>query len=489
MKQSLSMLLALGFCFQVNAQTEAQVSGNFLKPPEAPKYENCGSVVVDNGMGGSYQVRDQACLSRNEELERNYNAMVEAYNRSTRMMTSDAGAMTKPAEPKYEICQAIDNGQGHITEDHNCLVRNQSLKHDYDIQMSGWNYFQSQQVQSNQAALEAQAQAESASKSATDALQKAIDQNKKAASKARSAAQAAAALSVSYGVQFAGSCAGAGATCDWSLLAASVGFGMVSSKSSRQAGQNDVSGYEACVTQSKISTTTATSSCGADPSLNPTPAPNVNTALVPNTFDQNGNCVTDKATCNQVVAALPPGTNIKNIAGGASAFATSPPYKKNADGSYTMKNGKTLKADNFTSMKSLMAAGLTADQAKSALGLLSKGGSALGSALEKASSDLKKDGKDYSKDFNGFAISGSGSSGADGSGSNALGVNGGSINSTSLGGGLGKEAAGKGDRNPAGEGLTRDFNGETIGAAGDDIFSMMNRRYRMKTAQDSFISN
>ena len=44
-------------------------------------------------------------------------------------------------------------------------------------------------------------------------------------------------------------------------------------------------------------------------------------------------------------------------------------------------------------------------------------------------------------------------------------------------------------RNPAGEGLTRDFNGEAIGSAGDDIFSMMNRRYKMKTAQDSFISN
>jgi hypothetical protein len=37
------------------------------------------------------------------------------------------------------------------------------------------------------------------------------------------------------------------------------------------------------------------------------------------------------------------------------------------------------------------------------------------------------------------------------------------------------------------EGLSKDFNGELIGVSGDDIFKMMNRRYRLKTDQDSFL--
>ncbi|MCC2679932.1 MAG: hypothetical protein K0R29_2508, partial [Pseudobdellovibrio sp.] len=38
------------------------------------------------------------------------------------------------------------------------------------------------------------------------------------------------------------------------------------------------------------------------------------------------------------------------------------------------------------------------------------------------------------------------------------------------------------------EGLAKDFNGELIGVAGDNIWKMMNRRYKLKTAQDSFMN-
>ena len=43
-------------------------------------------------------------------------------------------------------------------------------------------------------------------------------------------------------------------------------------------------------------------------------------------------------------------------------------------------------------------------------------------------------------------------------------------------------------RGPSSEGLSRDFKGDLIGAAGDDIFSMMKRRYILKNEQDSFIA-
>jgi len=44
------------------------------------------------------------------------------------------------------------------------------------------------------------------------------------------------------------------------------------------------------------------------------------------------------------------------------------------------------------------------------------------------------------------------------------------------------------DRKPSSEGLAREYNGEMIGVAGDDIFLMMNKRYKIKNDHDTFIS-
>ncbi len=54
-----------------------------------------------------------------------------------------------------------------------------------------------------------------------------------------------------------------------------------------------------------------------------------------------------------------------------------------------------------------------------------------------------------------------------------------------------KDANASGERAPASAlvaGLTTKYNGENIGVAADDIFSMVSRRYSLKTLQDSFIT-
>lgn len=484
MKQSLSTLIILGLSLSLQAQTSMDQANNstYLKPPAAPQYEVCGYVAVDNGYGGTYQVADQACRDRNAEKQRNYNAALESYNRQSRMMSSDASTTKKPEEPVYENCQTSDNESGGYRVDYACQQRNQQKQHDYSIQINAWNKMQQEQAQQNQAAQseeQRRALAEAQAQSATEALRKAQEQNQKSAKKSQMAATITQGISIGFGVAFAASCAGAGATCNYGFLASSIAFGMLSSKSSRQASQNVASGVSACQTQAQLNSS-GSGDCSAIANTPTTPTP------ITSVFDQNGNCIaTDKNLCGQVEAGLPPGTNIKDVVKGASQFAMTPPFKTNPDGSVTMKNGKTLKPSDFASKEALMAAGLSADEASAAMASLGKAGLGLPKdALDKAKEDLKTASSGKKVDFGGGEIGGGGGS-ESASSANASGA----LGSKSIGGGLAGGDGRDSKRNPAGAGLTRDFNGEAIGAAGDDIFSMMNRRYKMKTAQDSFISN
>ena len=43
-------------------------------------------------------------------------------------------------------------------------------------------------------------------------------------------------------------------------------------------------------------------------------------------------------------------------------------------------------------------------------------------------------------------------------------------------------------RKPSSAGMAKDFHGDLIGASGDDIFTMMNRRYQLKNEQDTFFT-
>jgi len=490
MKQSFAALAILGLSLSLHAEgsMDQANSGTYLKPPAAPQYETCGYTTVENGHGGTYQVQDQACQNRNAEKQRNYSAALEVYNRSSRMLSADASKSSKPATPVYEDCKTTETGSGGYYMDYACQQRNQAKQNDYNIQMSGWNKMQEEESKTNQAAQseeQRRALAEAQSASATEALRKAQEQNQKSASSSNKAATITQALSIASGVAFAVSCAGAGATCNYAFLAASIGFGMMSSKNSRQASQNVASAASACATQAQLNASSNTD-CNAVANTQTGATP-----LVPGVFNTNGECVaSDKSICDKIIADLPAGTNIKDVVKGASTFAMTPPYKTNPDGSVTTKDGKTFKASDFNNKEALMAAGLSEEQAAAAMSSMGKAGlGSPSSGVEQAKADLK-DAHGKKIDFGGGSISGSSSegSGAAGAGMEASGA----LSSKSIGGsasGAGNGHNGLGKRNPAGEGLTRDFNGESIGAAGDDIFSMMNRRYKMKTAQDTFISN
>lgn len=466
----------------------------YIPAPAVPDYETCSLITVDNGLGGTYQKQDSACMSRNAEKQRNYQAAVEAYNRSLRMVqdggssasssTSNQMTLQKPVEPQYEDCKSVETNLGNYSYDYACMSRNQAKKRDYDIQMMGWNKYQQEQAQANQADMSEQqrlAAERMKAESASEALRKAQEENARSAANSKKGAGQAMGVSVAFAAAFAASCAGV-ATCNYGFLASSIAFGLMSGQSSKQAGQNTQSQMAACKAQAQLSSSGVDCSGISTGSTTPTLS---SSALVPNTFDSNGKCVTDKATCDKITSNLPAGMNIKDVIDKSNSFATNPPYTINPDGTVTTKNGKTFKAGDFKDRQSLMAAGLTAEQADATLAAINKSGLKPSGQFDNVAADLKgKDAKGLSKtNFGGVAISGSG--GSDSSAAAGL--------VESAGGALGSKAIGgsgkDGKRNPAAAGLTRDFNGESIGAAGDDIFTMMNRRYKVKTAQDAFISN
>ena len=117
-----------------------------------------------------------------------------------------------------------------------------------------------------------------------------------------------------------------------------------------------------------------------------------------------------------------------------------------------------------------MAAGMSAADAKMMAGSLNS----MGSAVNAKDALAKENSKDAA-----FGENGAGGGGASGKGT---GVN---ANGNANGG---KDLEGS-KRDPASaEGLAKDFNGDMIGVAGDDIFKMMNRRYKLKASQDNFIA-
>ena len=135
---------------------------------------------------------------------------------------------------------------------------------------------------------------------------------------------------------------------------------------------------------------------------------------------------------------------------------------------------KTYTDKDFADVKSMMAAGLSAADANKLYSdlygkdsLLSKAG-----ADAKSLAELGKDKKNLG-DFSGL-----------GGGASTVAVDAAANSNKKFSEKIGDVA----DRRPTSEGLTRDFNGELIGAAGDDIFTMMNRRYKLKNEQDSFIA-
>lgn len=390
-------------------------------------------------------------------------------------------APVPPVLPSCEIRTTDSEGNVVITMDQACLASNQEKERLYTLQSGCYDQALAAQNQAKQAAATAEQirlaeQARLASSKA--AAESAQNKNQEGSMIYQLAAVGCGITSANYGLQFAASCSG-GATCNYSLLYKSLGFGALALLASQQASSHDSVAYNACEAASQMSSDGG--SCGAAPApFNPSTFPSNLTGTGPGTigsiFDQNGKCIGSAAACASIISNLPPGTNIKGEIAKLNSFATSSskPFKVDKDGNLVTKDGKKFKPSDFQSEKSMLAAGISAADAKALMGDINRASGSFNAAAALAKENAGKGDKDGVFGENGAA---GGAGGRKGSGITANG-----------GANGGKDLAGS-KRDPASaEGLAKEFNGDMIGVAGDDIFKMMNRRYKLKASQDNFIA-
>lgn len=206
-------------------------------------------------------------------------------------------------------------------------------------------------------------------------------------------------------------------------------------------------------------------------------------SIVSTNWDDNGACKPTAAQPCTDLNKLPGSTglgklptNCKDKSGKAISCLASglAAFKQNPDGSVTVKgpNGnKTYSSADFVDKKSMMAAGMSAAEADKLVNELYGKNSALAKAgvdAKNLATDASKD-KKYSDSFG-----------------NTSTVNLNSVSDANKK--FGEKLGDLADRRPSSEGLARDYKGDLIGASGDDIFNMMQRRYKLKNQQDSFIA-
>ena len=298
--------------------------------------------------------------------------------------------------------------------------------------------------------------------SATDKLNQIEQQNKTGQAQQQVMQSMFSALSSLYQAKYAASCS---STCQNALLAASILNSILSSKSGAQAGNHSAMANSACTSYNKIAT--AGKACGSiatgfDPNNPAFPNQQIN----PNT----GKCLASappSCTANRNALLADSSFDPKSLQPGAAGFpGAGKDFKFNPDGSITTKDGKKYKASDFDSEKSMIAAGFSAQDAAAAFAA-SKNNAATKLANSVAD-DLK------APEFGSFGAGGAG-------GTMTI-----KTDVPSESSALGTKDLGN-KRDLASEGLVRNFNGDVIGISNDDIFKMMNKRYNLKTEQDTFI--
>lgn len=175
--------------------------------------------------------------------------------------------------------------------------------------------------------------------------------------------------------------------------------------------------------------------------------------------------------CKSIIKDLPAGCFQKG--GACLAGGKGPPQKIIAkDGKVTMDlNGskRTFGLEDFSSEAAMIKAGFSPSQAKQFY-----------SDLNSAEGILAKNGLNAKGELKGMitnTMSGAGAAVAPAASSGAASVM-----------KIDRDKYGPAVREPASaEGLTKDYHGDTIGADGDDVFKMINRRYRVKKLQNIFI--
>ncbi len=374
---------------------------------------------------------------------------------------SNYAGLVEPTKPADKNCSSTSDGQTNLAYQA-CVMEEQRQLLAYNEQKVRYD-LQKQQLD-QAAALKADIDARNAA-SASAGYAAASEQNQKG-SAVYQIASSAAGVAGGHFLMRAMGCTG---TCNPQpdYVKAAVAFGIMGIALS-QSGRMDQSGYAAC--QSGNATSSSQVSCGTAPIAdigNPYDPSNPNNIL--SQIGSDGKCLpTAPADCANKVssAAGLAGLKISDVKG-VNAFAGDK-LKIAADGTVTFPNGKKTTLSDLMTQEGMVKAGLSAQDAAALIKQFGiNSGTIAGLDAKKELKDANTE-KPSSLDF--------GDSGGTSSIQNSANKLNGNANAD-------KNAK----RAPTSEGLTRSFNGESIGAAGDDIFSMMNRRYKLKTAQDTFI--
>lgn len=251
--------------------------------------------------------------------------------------------------------------------------------------------------------------------------------------------------------EFAASCSGAGATCQYGLLAQGILHFAMGAQSFMQAKNHAGAAYQSGLT-------------GVDTSAwnNPFGDPNSNSNTDDTTKDKDVTAVVNTGKFNEIKKAL--------TTTGINGVRLDPKTGKITDSN----TGKTYDSTALGSAQGMADAGFASGDIASAMEASSK--------AEKAA--MKKlgltEGIGAATATNGYTDDG-------GSGGTMSGKAG-DITVDGSGGRRGLASSGAGVKIPSNQiaGLSKNFNGERIGVSAENIFNMMARRYKTKEKQNSF---
>lgn len=400
---------------------------------------------------------------RNSNLAKIFLAIVFFHS-----LVAIAGDLVKPISPTYN-CGSLEVGS---TAYNTCKSEYDAKYEVYRKELDAYNLAQTQQTTTSstqsQTTTTKSKSVFSTSGSAAATLADIKQQNDAGKASYEDTASETNALGIVntvIGAGCAASCSAAGTGC---CAAAPVFFAtaahmfITSDKASNQATQHAISSAEACKSLNQISSKpTDCNSRSSSQSISYDPI--------------TGLCSpADSELCknNPGIGPAPPLVKdaLKN-SGFAGIKNANDLFTRLPDGSIKFKNGMTFKESDFADEKSLMAAGLSAANAKSVL-------SSIGSATGRLGAIAAIDPKSAIKKDYGAGASGAGAATVVDVNKNEPGKNF-SDKTTAV--------PQNNERSPSSEGLVKEFNGELIGVSGDDIFLMVNRRYKLKSEQDSFI--
>lgn len=492
-KIAITIFCSIGF----NAFAQQQMTR-----PSAPN-NTCNSYDQTSQYSGYIQ----CAINYNSQIL-TYQNQVNQYNQNIRLsggtpVPTDAGLVMTPNPPSNNCGMTPTASDTSAWQTHNnCISAYNNNKRQYEQAMLTVNSINQQIMAQASAAQAAEAQRlsqiQAQNQTSTTGTLQQVQSNTNSASKIYAVAGAVLAGYAAYkamqSTQFFSKCTPySGFYCVLGAAAAgaAVYFMTQSKKANGQVRDFDSSNRNVCQMNNTISS--VKQNCNSSDPSSPIYNQAVETPPNETWYDPGtGQCKPDApALCQQMMNGengyKSIGNSLPKMTGsctGAGTTACMAAFKQTVTQtprglkvSYKDKNGKeyTFYPDEFRDEKSLMGFGLTSTQAKKALAELAE----VEETAKKALADAKKAGEGLEASSHASLGIGLGSSGDSGAGA--------AMDMESNRSFKDELKAVEETRKPSSAGLVKDFHGDMIGAAGDDIFTMMNRRYQLKNEQDTFV--